>query len=214
MVQTPFTSLVAAFTFIGFVSAQTSLFIPGFDPQPISAKELGAGSDGRTTWELIPGVTSGTFDDYGFAGTATLIAGPSDVQVVLSDSADGIYLSESCAISNGIANCNVAGGQIGDISTFMATMPVSAFEIQGGGLQTGAASGTSNLAPSNTPSSGSTASGGPVMTSASLRSSGAASPSQTQSAPTTSSQHNGSLKATVSAFVASMLVGVSLFILA
>ena len=83
--------------------AQTSLFIPGFDAQPVSANIIGVGSDGRTTWELKPGVTSGSFDDSGFAGTgqcatrmtmpamqfranqstiATLIAGPDRKSVV------------------------------------------------------------------------------------------------------------------------------------
>lgn len=49
--------------------AQTSLFIPGFDPQPISASVAGVGPDGRTTWVLQPGVKSGSFDDIGFVGT-------------------------------------------------------------------------------------------------------------------------------------------------
>lgn len=52
------------------VAAQTSLFIPGFDPQPISADILGVDSESRTTWALHKGAVTGTFeDDSGFIGT-------------------------------------------------------------------------------------------------------------------------------------------------
>lgn len=51
------------------VAAQTSLYIPGFDPQPVSANVLGVGSDGRTTWQIQPGQPSGTLSDVGFIGT-------------------------------------------------------------------------------------------------------------------------------------------------
>ncbi len=47
---------------------QTSLYIPGFDPQPVTANELGVGADGETTWLIAPGVTSGSFEDSGFFG--------------------------------------------------------------------------------------------------------------------------------------------------
>lgn len=49
--------------------AQTSLFIPGFDPQPISADILGVDAQGRTTWALHKGAPTDTFDDSGFVGT-------------------------------------------------------------------------------------------------------------------------------------------------
>lgn len=49
-------------------TALTSLYIPGFDPQPVTADELGVGSDGQTTWLIAPGVSSGTLDDSGFYG--------------------------------------------------------------------------------------------------------------------------------------------------
>jgi hypothetical protein len=38
----------------------TSLYIPGFDPQPVSADVIGVGSDGRTTWALHKGKTDPT----------------------------------------------------------------------------------------------------------------------------------------------------------
>lgn len=54
-------------------AAITSLYIPGFDPQPVTANELGVGSDGLTTWLIAPGVSSGTLDDSGFFGPGMLI---------------------------------------------------------------------------------------------------------------------------------------------
>lgn len=36
-------------------SSTSDLYIPGFDPQPISADMIGVGSDGRTTWALHKG---------------------------------------------------------------------------------------------------------------------------------------------------------------
>lgn len=52
------------------VTAQaTSLYIPGFDPQPVTIlSELGVGADGATTWLVAPGTPSGDFQDSGFFG--------------------------------------------------------------------------------------------------------------------------------------------------
>ena len=47
-----------------------SLWIPGFDPQPVTVvSELGVGPAGETTFLIAPGVSSGDFDDQGFFGT-------------------------------------------------------------------------------------------------------------------------------------------------
>lgn len=51
------------------VFAQVSLYIPGVDPQALSATALGVGPGGRTTWEIHPGVTSGDYDEVTFSGT-------------------------------------------------------------------------------------------------------------------------------------------------
>jgi len=40
----------------------SSLYIPGFDPQPINVQPIGVGSDGRTTYVLGPGVATNTDD--------------------------------------------------------------------------------------------------------------------------------------------------------
>lgn len=52
--------------------AQTSLYVPGFDPQPLSAKQVGV-ADGRTTWELVAGQPTGTFDNSDFPGTGSCL---------------------------------------------------------------------------------------------------------------------------------------------
>jgi hypothetical protein len=56
------------------VSADTSLFIPGFDPQPLSVENLGTDGQGRTTWEILPGIPTGTFEEVPFVGTGTQVS--------------------------------------------------------------------------------------------------------------------------------------------
>lgn len=51
------------------VRAQSSLYIPGFDPQAISVDQVGVGADGRTTYVLQPGTPTDTDEDVGFFGT-------------------------------------------------------------------------------------------------------------------------------------------------
>jgi hypothetical protein len=58
------------------VRGDTSLFIPGFDPQPLSVGDLGTDGQGRTTWEIIPGSLTGTFTEPAFIGTGTLLFPP------------------------------------------------------------------------------------------------------------------------------------------
>lgn len=45
------------------VTAQVTLYIPGTDPEPITADVEGVDDQGRTTWRLAPGVASGTFTE-------------------------------------------------------------------------------------------------------------------------------------------------------
>ena len=48
----------AFFTLFSYLSqvalADFPLYIPGFDPQPLSGTVLGVGSDGRTTYQISP----------------------------------------------------------------------------------------------------------------------------------------------------------------
>lgn len=43
--------------------AETTLYIPGFDPQAITANNIGTDASGHTTWVIGSGVTSGTYED-------------------------------------------------------------------------------------------------------------------------------------------------------
>lgn len=51
------------------VVAETSLYIPGFDEEPVSVTALGVDSEGRTTWELVPGKPTGTVSPIDFPVT-------------------------------------------------------------------------------------------------------------------------------------------------
>jgi len=111
--------------------AGTSLFVPGFDPQALSITELGVGSDGRTTFEIQAGTATDTDDDNdGFIGTATLVEGPNDIFLtyVDPDPQASLTLAESCALSNGVAACNVIAGG----STLLETETVSSIFLQSG----------------------------------------------------------------------------------
>jgi len=52
--------------------AQTTLFLPGFDPQPLSVDVAGVDAQGRTTYILQTGALTDTNQDYGFIGTGSL----------------------------------------------------------------------------------------------------------------------------------------------
>lgn len=45
------------------VCAETTLYIPGADEQPMSAQQLGTDNNGRTSWVIRPGTPTGTFTD-------------------------------------------------------------------------------------------------------------------------------------------------------
>lgn len=53
-------------------AAQTSLYVPGFDPQALTVDIEGVDAQGRTTYLIGPGASSGTFyDNDGLVGTGT-----------------------------------------------------------------------------------------------------------------------------------------------
>jgi len=171
----------------------TSLYIPGFDPQPLSASVLGVGSDSRTTLAISPAQPSNGEDPSGLTGPFTLVIGPDDVAYTLAaPGEDGSVqtIIESCAIDEGgNANCIV---QMGSVTTTETETPSSfAVEFGGGGSNSG--SGTSTAASSVTTSpttsgSGSvsaSASGSPTATQG-------GSPSLTGSPTSSSSSPSGS----------------------
>lgn len=126
------------------VYAQTSLYIPGFDPQPVTANVLGVGADGLTTWLIAPGVTSGSFDDYGFYGPATLVEGASQANVIYDDPTFQVSLTEDCELHGSLAVCTVAGAMGADSSPLatIVTEIIDSFEIQGGSTISGDATPT------------------------------------------------------------------------
>jgi len=53
--------------------AETSLYIPGFDEQPVSVTVLGVGPDSRTTWQIQPGQPTGTVPPAPFPLTGMFV---------------------------------------------------------------------------------------------------------------------------------------------
>ncbi|KZT23957.1 hypothetical protein NEOLEDRAFT_1135784 [Neolentinus lepideus HHB14362 ss-1] len=139
----------------------TSLFIPALAGDgPLSISELGAGTDGRTTWAVAPGASAaqGT-EQPGFSGTATLVEGPNDAYLTYALGTVGAA-HLSCAISGGDAACQ--GELVGPGTTSYATMtiPVQPTLVAFAGASTTVGSSAS----SSSVSSGSSASQSPSQT--------------------------------------------------
>ncbi|KAI0373056.1 hypothetical protein BV20DRAFT_963553 [Pilatotrama ljubarskyi] len=204
-------------------AAQTSLYIPGFDPQAITADVEGVDAQGRTTWRFGPGVTSGTYEDpAGIIGSATLVADATEAHVVWVNSDVQISLSEDCGIANGIAVCTGVASAEGTVESFVETQTAVGFEVQGGGAGAAAPTGsaTTEATPTGSPAGSAPAgtgsgAGSSVPTAGSGISSG---PSATGSAdalnPTTTAKDNGVAKTGASMLVSVGVVGlVSAFFL-
>ncbi|GBE81867.1 hypothetical protein SCP_0402410 [Sparassis crispa] len=133
-----FLSLV---TLLPYVAADSSMYIPGFDAQPVTAQEIGVGSDGLTTWLIAPGVPSGTIPtDLGFNGPATLAVGPSNANIVYVDPTMGLSIQENCAVADGVAVCDAI---IVDSETTLSTViteQASGFAVQAAATATPAPS--------------------------------------------------------------------------
>ncbi|KAI0636581.1 hypothetical protein C8Q77DRAFT_511662 [Trametes polyzona] len=160
--------------------AQTSLYIPGFDPQAITADVEGVDAQGRTTYRIGPGVTSGAFEDpAGIVGSATLVADATEAHIVYANSALSISLSEDCTIANSVAVCSVVASAEGVVQTAVATETAKPFAVQGGTdaalPSKGAESGSSSA---STPTAGSGVTGAPSATGSGAN-------------PTVSGDHNG-----------------------
>ncbi|KAH9931690.1 uncharacterized protein BXZ73DRAFT_90110 [Epithele typhae] len=145
----------------------TSLYIPGFDPQQITADIEGIAADGHTTWRIGPGVTSGSFEDEpGIIGSATLVADATDAHLVYNNPTIGISLSEDCAIANGVAVCTVnASVEGGDVQTgVIVTETASEFIVQGNPTAAAATTGASTTGSPASATAGSHASSGASST--------------------------------------------------
>ncbi|KAF9793246.1 hypothetical protein BJ322DRAFT_114057 [Thelephora terrestris] len=131
----PQVMLLALVLSLSFVTADTSLYIPGYEDEPVSVTVLGVGSDGRTTWRIEPGTPTGTVSPVVFIPTvwSTMVQGPSDA-VLYASLPDQVGLTVSCALSSGEANCV---GRIDENDTLTITTtfsePVKSYLVQGGG---------------------------------------------------------------------------------
>ncbi|KAH6908322.1 hypothetical protein BKA70DRAFT_266810 [Coprinopsis sp. MPI-PUGE-AT-0042] len=112
------------------VCAQTSLYIPGFDPQPVSAKVAGVDSDGRTTWLLNKGSpTAGFTPTIDFVGTATLVQGSDGALLAYSNPAGDFAIAQQCTFSEQtLAVCTI----VAQGATVTQTEVISRIPIQGG----------------------------------------------------------------------------------
>ncbi|KAI0300674.1 hypothetical protein B0F90DRAFT_1917640 [Multifurca ochricompacta] len=133
-------SLIMLHHFVQHVGADTSLFIPGFDPQPLSVGNLGTDGQGRTTWEIIPGSLTNTLEDTGFVGTATLVEGPNDAHLTYNNPQLSLTVDIECGISNGLATCT---SNEGAQATPFTTEPAIPIVVQGGGPVSGASASAS-----------------------------------------------------------------------
>ncbi|TDL24904.1 hypothetical protein BD410DRAFT_785634 [Rickenella mellea] len=146
-----FASFIALLFFaklLGTCSAEpaTTLFIPGLPDQPLSESVIGVGTDSRTTYEIGAGTPTDTFTQTNSFGTATLVAGPTDVFITYVQAS--VTIGESCQISSSIARCAIEGSQ----TTLTITGTISPFA-----LQDGAAAASTASHNSSTPSSASIA---------------------------------------------------------
>ncbi|OCH93848.1 hypothetical protein OBBRIDRAFT_885222 [Obba rivulosa] len=168
MRATTFAAVVSFLASRQLVAAQTSLYLPDFDPQPVTADQLGVGPDGQTTWLIAPGVSSAGLDDNGFFGPATLIEGPSEARLIYIDPTMGIDMEEDCVISDGIAACTALVAMLdpGPVTeTDFFTETASPAEVQGGGA-TSISTPPGQPTPSTQPSSGASLTSGPAVTGA------------------------------------------------
>ncbi|KAF8516750.1 hypothetical protein BU17DRAFT_67362 [Hysterangium stoloniferum] len=112
----------------GITASTTSLYLPGFDPQPIDASVIGVGSDGRTTWLISQGPLTDAADG-GLPFPATLVEGPTFAsvhQVVPGE----LELDVVCGIDGSQAVCTEVGSVSGSIDTETLTDTVVPFAVQ------------------------------------------------------------------------------------
>ncbi|KIJ68885.1 hypothetical protein HYDPIDRAFT_105398 [Hydnomerulius pinastri MD-312] len=148
--------IVLSLAGINVCYADVSLYMPGFDPQPISVNIVGVGSDGETTYQVVPGEPTGTWvgQDPAFIGTGTLVEGAGNAVFSYANAELSLSFVESCTIVNGIATCNnMDAGQ----TTFVDEENATPMLVQGGGTAAPAPTGSSG---SGTPAETTAAPGG------------------------------------------------------
>jgi len=165
--------------------AQTSLYLPGFDPQPLSVNVIGVGGDGETTYQVVPGEPTGTWvgQEPAFYGTATLVEGPDNALISYANPALGTVV-QSCTIVNGEASCSVNEGTTTEVDEELATP----FLVQGGGTISPAATsagGSVTAVPTGSSASPASSPSGSAPTGAASTPAGASPSSGTTHPPST-----------------------------
>ncbi|OJT08711.1 hypothetical protein TRAPUB_437 [Trametes pubescens] len=147
--------------------AQTSLYVPGFDPQAITVDVEGVDAQGRTTYLIGPGASSGTFDgDDGLVGSATLVADATEAHIVYANTELSLSISEDCQVANGLAVCTGVVSAEGTVQTVAVTETASPFAVQAGSATAVPSAGSGSGSGSTpTPTAGSGASSGVSQTS-------------------------------------------------
>ncbi|TFK72764.1 hypothetical protein BDN72DRAFT_855297 [Pluteus cervinus] len=140
-----------------FVTAQTSLYIPGFDPQPIIATPAGTDDQGHTTWLLSPGPVTDAADS-GFSGTVTLVEGQNFASVGFVN--EGVTLDIACTLSGDQATCS----QPSQPDAGVESDTVSFITVQLAAAATPAPSGSQPAATSKGSTSASVTKSGPSPT--------------------------------------------------
>lgn len=104
--------------FAGTALAQTSLYIPGLDSQPLIADILGVDGEGRTTWALHQGPLTDP-SDGGLRGTATLVEGPNDASFTYVPPGGIFTMGTECSLSGNLAICSatVSGEAVTETET-------------------------------------------------------------------------------------------------
>ncbi|KAG6829584.1 hypothetical protein H0H87_010825, partial [Tephrocybe sp. NHM501043] len=126
------------------VIAQTSLYIPGLDPQPLIADILGIDGQGRTTWAVHQAPLTAV-EEGGLPGTATLVEGPNDASFTYVPPGREFTLGQECALSGGLAICS---GTVDD-QLVTATETADYLVVQAGTTATSNAPTEPTVTPTN-----------------------------------------------------------------
>jgi len=148
---------------VSLIQADVSLYLPGFDPQPLTASVLGVDSNGDTTYLIQAGTPTGN-EDPSDQPPFTLVEGASNVgyTIVVPDAGT---VAESCTyIGNGQANCvlSMSGSGVNDEGVFTTTDTVASIAVQGGeggGAGNGGSSGGGAASVTPAPSGSGSGSG-------------------------------------------------------
>ncbi|KAJ3537399.1 hypothetical protein NMY22_g5609 [Coprinellus aureogranulatus] len=186
--------------FVASATAQTvSLYLPLFDPQPLTADVAGVGAGGQTTW-LVRG--SGG-PEGGFIGTATLVQGPTGASFTFaSPEATGLTLGYECTFEGENAVCS---GADEDGTVVTETDSIEFLDVTLGTTVPGAQ--VTSAPDASTTSSAGTAS----TTSSGTRNGGS---STTSTAPTGTPSNGGLMQKTVPLSVILLMFGASSLLLA